>query len=268
MKLLCKRLFSPTVILSLLLLLAGITSLILTNYPTGIRFLLQLTALGCAYLIVLLWMRRLGKGRGWFCVVCKILYWTMVFVLVLLLILFIVAQSHIIPAEKGDAEIPDDVDAVIVLGCLVFGSEPSNMLAHRLDVAYEWLKEHPDCVAVLSGGQGRGEDVSEGQAMATYLEKKGIDPSRLLIESHAANTEDNLKNAAQVLREALPNAQKVIVVTTDFHLYRGVLLAEKEGFETYGRSSDLTGGPIIWLNYHCREFASLVFMHGREFFGG
>ena len=46
MKLLCKRLFSPTVILSLLLLLAGITALILTNYPTGIRFLLQLTALG------------------------------------------------------------------------------------------------------------------------------------------------------------------------------------------------------------------------------
>lgn len=267
MKLFCKKLFSPTIILSLLLLLAGITALILTNYPTGIRFLLQLTALACAYLIVMIWARRLGKGRGRFCIIWKIIYWTMLLILVLLLILFIVAQAHIIPAEQGNSQIPDDVDAVIVLGCLVFGSEPSNMLRHRLDVAYEWLKNHPDCVAVLSGGQGKGEDVSEGQAMATYLEKKGIDPSRLLIESHAANTEDNLKNAARVLREARPNAQKVIVVTTDFHLYRGILLAEREGFEAYGKSSALTGGPIIWLNYHCREFASLVFMYGREIFG-
>jgi hypothetical protein len=54
---------------------------------------------------------------------------------------------------------------VIVLGCGVNGTEPSLSLRYRIDAACEYLTAHPDAVAVLSGGQGPDEDMTEAACM-------------------------------------------------------------------------------------------------------
>ena len=50
---------------------------------------------------------------------------------------------------------------VIVLGCRVKGERPSLMLAKRINAAYEYLLSNPDAIAILSGGQGDDELISE-----------------------------------------------------------------------------------------------------------
>ena len=46
---------------------------------------------------------------------------------------------------------------------------------------------------VLSGGQGKGEEISEAEAMRRYLEKSGIDSRRIFLEDRSVNTKENLQ---------------------------------------------------------------------------
>ena len=65
-------------------------------------------------------------------------------------------------------------ETVLVLGCRVKGSTPSKALEKRVDKAFTCLNQNPDAVAVLSGGQGRDEFLSEAQCMKNMLVQRGI----------------------------------------------------------------------------------------------
>ena len=51
------------------------------------------------------------------------------------------------------------------------------MLRRRLDTAYEYLSLHENVKAVVSGGQGEDESISEAECMKDYLVSKGISPT-------------------------------------------------------------------------------------------
>ena len=70
-----------------------------------------------------------------------------------------------------------------------------------MERAGEYLEENPETKAVLSGGKGTGEDITEAEAMYRYLEKKGISPERLLKEEHSTNTSENLKFSLEIKRK-------------------------------------------------------------------
>ena len=61
-------------------------------------------------------------------------------------------------------------------------------LRRRLDTAISYLKEHPGTMAVLSGGQGREEAVSEARAMGEYMRARGISQARLILEERSTST--------------------------------------------------------------------------------
>ena len=46
----------------------------------------------------------------------------------------------------------------------------------------QYLEENPDTKAVLSGGKGEGETITEAQAMCNYLTEHGIARDRLILE--------------------------------------------------------------------------------------
>ena len=50
------------------------------------------------------------------------------------------------------------------------------------------LKEHPDVHVIVSGGQGKDEEVTEAYAMARYLECEGLDRRRIVQEDVSVNT--------------------------------------------------------------------------------
>ena len=57
-------------------------------------------------------------------------------------------------------------ETVLVLGCSVKGERPSRMLRQRIEAATEYLEKNPDSKAVLSGGQGPDEKISEASVCA------------------------------------------------------------------------------------------------------
>ena len=151
-------------------------------------------------------------------------------------------------------------DAVIVLGAGVNGKTPSLALQTRLEAAAAYLKEHPDIPAVLSGGQGPGEEITEARAMYTYLTEHGISPARLLLEEKSTDTEENFADSKALMEENGIDTESAViaVVTNDFHLCRARLLAARAGLtRTAGVPAKL---PWLWLsaNYYVREYFALA----------
>lgn len=148
--------------------------------------------------------------------------------------------------EKG-------LDYLVVLGAQMKENGPSIALTNRLDTAYAYLTENPDTLAVLSGGQGSNEPVSEAQGMYEYLVEKGVSPERLILEDQSVNTVQNL----QFSRKLIPSRASVGVVTNSFHVYRAVQLAKSQGYETVcgiSAPSDL----YFLLNNMFREFFGVM----------
>lgn len=120
----------------------------------------------------------------------------------------------------------DDLDCIIVLGAQVRDDGPSIVLQHRLDTAADYLQTNPRTRCIVSGGMGPNEPEPEAQAMARYLIEKGIDSDRITIEDESPNTVGNIQNSMAFID---PDADRVGIVTNNFHVFRGTAIARKQG---------------------------------------
>ena len=221
----------------------------------GIRFS-GLLLLGAAALLVLSWLLdRLATGNDRWRLVRRCFRGCVAAGLALLIGLEVV----IINRGRSDMT-PLPADAVIVLGAGVNGTEPSLSLRTRLDAALDYLEAHPDIPAVLTGGTGYGEDISEAACMYDYLTERGVDPERLLLEDQASNTAENFALSKPLLYEAGVDVARdtVAVVTNDFHIARSELIAAREGYgDTAGIPASLPWAHLE-INYYLREAFALV----------
>ncbi|MCH5315982.1 MAG: YdcF family protein [Eubacterium sp.] len=149
---------------------------------------------------------------------------------------FSIALGSVIISGETNAT---DQNVVIVLGCAVYGETPSIMLKKRVNSAYEYLTKNEDSVAVLSGGQGNGESISEAECMRRLLTEKGIDESRLYLEDQSTNTAENIANSKKILEEN-NLGYDVAIATSDYHLKRATMIAERNGL-TAARISSHSG---------------------------
>ena len=78
-----------------------------------------------------------------------------------------------------------NLDYIIVLGAHVDGTRMTLALLERARRALLYLEENPGTKAVLSGGKGDGENISEAEAMYRYLTGHGIDGDRLIREEES-----------------------------------------------------------------------------------
>ena len=114
---------------------------------------------------------------------------------------------------------------MIVLGCQVYPWGPSVLLKDRLDVAADYLAEHPDMTVIVSGGKGNDEHASEASVMRDYLVDAGISSERILVEDLSHNTYQNMICSWQMMQEqGLDPADGVLVVSNGFHLTRARML--------------------------------------------
>ena len=144
-----------------------------------------------------------------------------VFVLVLVYEIFIIS---LVFSESNKTV--KDVDTIIVLGAKVWESGPSPVFKERLDAAYEYLISNPDTLAVISGGKGEDEPLSEGLSGYNYLVDKGIEPSRLDYEDQSTTTIENIK-----LSMAKIESTNIALVSNDYHIYRATLLGKRLGYK-------------------------------------
>lgn len=99
-----------------------------------------------------------------------------VFALFVVSLILIFACAYVMKFGKNTAT---NQKTLIVLGCRVKGDVPSLALQKRADAAYFYLLKNPDCVAILSGGQGNDENISEAACLKKLLTDRGIAQSRL-----------------------------------------------------------------------------------------
>ncbi|MDO5423569.1 MAG: ElyC/SanA/YdcF family protein [Eubacteriales bacterium] len=168
------------------------------------------------------------------------------------LVVFLFVEALI---GKSMLEKPESgLDKIVVLGAQVRGKTPSRALTKRLEKALSYLEENPQTAAVLSGGQGEGEEITEAQAMYEWLTARGISEDRLLLEERSTSTEENLRFSAELLD---PQTDRVGILTNNFHVFRAVSLAKKQGYaHAYGIAAP--SDPRYQVHYLVREFFALV----------
>lgn len=121
-------------------------------------------------------------------------------------------------------------ETAIVLGCQVRGETPSYPLRSRTNRGAEYLKDNENTFAILCGGQGNGESISEAECMKRIMLENNIDESRLFLEDKSTSTEENLKYAKEILSQnGLSN--EVIIITSDYHCLRAKTIAKSVGLD-------------------------------------
>ena len=143
----------------------------------------------------------------------------------------IFSQNQNIVTVEESAEL-DDVEYILVLGCGVFGDEPSDMLEDRLLRALEVSEKVPQAKLVLSGNNS-GEDYNEVGVMKQFCLDKGIDENRIITDDDGFSTGESVTNLENNL-----SPEKVIIVTQRYHLYRAMHIATQYDIEAYGVASN------------------------------
>lgn len=234
---------------------------VLLRFVPGLRFsaLLCLCAAAVLFIFYLLehFARRGHRAAAW----CEL---ALIAALLLGFSLFTVLETMVVRGSFAD-ESDAPVSAVIVLGAGVNGETPSLTLRTRIDAAAAYLEEHPDVPVVLSGGQGPGEAITEAECMRRALVRRGVDESRLYPEERSTSTQENLRYSRAILEElGVDPAQRVAIVTSDFHLCRARLMW---GGDTAAVPAHLPSAlyfQCLTVNYFIREAFGLAayFVYG------
>lgn len=149
-----------------------------------------------------------------------------------------------------------NIPCLIVPGAQVRGTRLSGSLYRRVERARQYLQENPETVVIVSGGQGKGEDITEALAMQRYLTGQGIDSRRIFMEECSRTTAQNLGFSSRYVRDM---NQPVGIVTNNFHMYRACCYARRLGYRN-PRPVPAGCNALLFVNYMVREFFALTKM--------
>lgn len=174
------------------------------------------------------------------------------------IITFILIESLII--YYGHRKVEGSPELIIILGARLYGSVPSPSLTERLETGYDYLMSHENAIAVVSGGIGKGEDVSEASAMKDYLVEKGIKEERILVEDVSTNTFQNIIYSKKLIEENLPDFdlghETIGIVTNDYHVFRGVMMGKRFGLQAEGIPAKTP--PTTLIKGYVREYFGVL----------
>ena len=166
-----------------------------------------------------------------------------------------VTECIIIKASFGDPK--QHCDYMVVLGAKVRTEGPSVSLMDRIRAAKTYLDSHPDVIAVVSGGQGTDEPMTEARCMYEELVELGVDPQRIWIEDQATSTWENLNFSLNLIEEKTGTRPgKIGILSSEYHLYRASLFADACGVESVGIPAATSRLPQK-INHFMREVAGV-----------
>ena len=156
------------------------------------------------------------------------------------------ASGKMLTLEEIDV---DDYDCVIVLGAGYRDNyQPSPMLKDRMDIGIKAFQAGKADKLLLSGDSMDPQSHDEIKVMYDYSVSNGISQQDILTDPYGLSTYESMWRARNVF-----NAEKVIVITQKYHLYRAVYIGNQLGIETVGIACDQRdyGVKMIW--YTIRE---------------
>ncbi len=230
--------------LFLFLGIAFILYYIIEGFVVGFGFsLLWLWGVsGAAFLAYAIFTRRFGR-----IILPKWVTRTLCVIIAILLALFVLLECCIFTQFFAKGE--NGLDYIVVLGAKVRkGGVPTKPLYERINAAEKYLLANPETIAILSGGKGADEPISEAECMYNVLVSRGIDKDRLLLEDASTNTNENIRFSLELMEDDASFG----VVTNNFHVFRAVKIAETVS------NRDVSGisaryRDALWLHYMARE---------------
>ena len=180
---------------------------------------------------------------------------TAIYLLLLFLLAFAVTTVMLVSDARTSPE--PEADYLLVLGAQVVGTQPSGVLSDRLEAALTYLQTYPQATAIVTGGQGPDEGISEARCMYNWLTERGIDPQRIWLEERATRTAENVVYARDMIAAETEDMENVsvAVLTSEFHLMRAKLLANWAGLDVRGVAAPSANRAVLVSNCFREVFA-------------
>jgi vancomycin permeability regulator SanA len=168
------------------------------------------------------------------------------------------ADERILSADEA-AEL-ENIDYVLVLGAGVKADgSPSDMLHDRVLTAVN-VQTIGQSAPLLMSGDNQNPDYDEVSAMVALAVELGAEEALIETDRLGLSTYDSVGRAAE-----LYDAERVVIVTQEYHLYRALYIAEQMGIEAFGVSADVrTYRGQLWRDARevaarCKDFVVFLF---------
>ena len=178
------------------------------------------------------------------------------FMLAINLVVVRAAAPLIMTAEEAGALMDEEgpADCILVLGASVTQHGPSPMLANRLDTGLDLFGMGVSNIMLLSGDNGQVE-YNEVQAMKEYaLEnggEAGLEAANIYLDYAGFSTYSSAIRCKEVFQ-----AERVVIVTQRYHLYRAIYNAKLVGLDAVGVAAE--DGKSSQLPRDLREILARV----------
>ncbi|MBE6992476.1 MAG: SanA protein [Ruminococcaceae bacterium] len=197
----------------------------------------------------------------------------LIIIVVIALAALLIINSIVKSAADGRLLTVEDAaslnaDCILVLGAGVYSSgQPSPMLNDRLEYGISLYEVGAAEKLLMSGDHGRKE-YDEVNVMKDFAIDSGI-PSEDVFMDHAGfSTYESLYRARDIFE-----AETVIIVTQEYHMYRTLYIADKLGLDAYGVCSDPREYAVQWyrdlreIAARTKDFVQCIFMPEPTFLG-
>lgn len=157
------------------------------------------------------------------------------------------------PEEAGNL---GDVDCILILGAGIWNNErPSHMLEDRLLEGINLYQDGVSNKLLMSGDHGR-KNYDEVNVMKQFAVDRQVPSSDVFMDHAGFSTYESLYRARDIFE-----ANKIVIVTQEYHMYRALHLGKKLGLEVYGVPSD----PRSYVGQSKRELREIL-ARNKDFF--
>jgi vancomycin permeability regulator SanA len=133
----------------------------------------------------------------------------------------------------GEQAAKVDADCILILGAGVWDDgNPSAMLEDRLIQGIKLYKNSASDRLLMSGDHGRKE-YDEVNVMKQFAIDRSVTSEHIFMDHAGFSTYESLYRAKNIFK-----ADKIIIVTQKYHLYRALYIADNLGIEAYGVASN------------------------------
>lgn len=150
--------------------------------------------------------------------------------------------------ENNDYSNLEDIDCIIILGAGIWGDKPSPMLEDRLLEGISLYENNVSKKIIMSGDHGR-EEYDEVNIMKKFAIEKGVPSENIFMDHAGFSSYESIYRAKEIF-----GANKIVIVTQKYHLYRALYIANQLGIEAYGVGAD----PRQYVGATYRELREIL----------
>ena len=195
------------------------------DYITVFRYQLII----CAVLIIFSLDVRFGFFTAFKSIILKIMGWILRVVVTAFVCLVFVLNGMVIGGSLINTSAP--AEYAVVLGKALENGRPTRELIRRLETAKKYLETYPDSTLILAGGNSDLSGVTEAETMRNILLDWEVPDNKIILEDKSDSTKRNMYNVLLLIG----SGKDIVLISSDYHMNRAVMMAEKFGFKDVKR---------------------------------